>query len=90
MLSFKDFQELCEKPETMQQFVEVEFETKHLFGFVMKTWYQDFYTSYSIIELNQDNDVRMLQFINDARVLRKYDYLHVDWNTGQLCDQLLT
>ena len=50
MLSFKDFQTLCKEPETMGQFVEVEFETKHLFGFIMETWYKGFYTSYSVIK----------------------------------------
>ena len=34
MLSFDNFQKLCEKPETMQQFMGMEFESKHLFVFI--------------------------------------------------------
>lgn len=89
MLSFNNFQKSREKTETMQQFMGVELESKHLFVFIMRTWYKCFYTSYSVVELNKDDDdVWMEQFIN-VSTLESYNYLNVDWNTRRLCEQTI-
>lgn len=69
----------------MVQFPSMDYENDNLF--IMKTWYKGFYTSFPSVELNKkDDDVRMNVLINDLCRPKSYDYVNVDWSTGDLKD----